>query len=215
MNISSGKKQILLYLFIIVIITTIGLTGSGALMTLFSTEKKVEQNQFTLNQTQLYLYDKVIRDNMTRHEDMARINQTLHEDMAREQQMIYENEQRDIQRYKIVNETNYSIQKVEDVIGDLVKASEQRALNGSMERKLILNEILNNSDQHNHTSAEHNKILRELGVVIQSTNNITNTSQGMLRDYGDNSIDMFIEIRDLAQKILDILTNSSSQNQQQ
>jgi hypothetical protein len=138
----------------------------GAIPKIFQTGQQVNETAVTLNQTQLFLMEQEARENQTlyemQHEDLARQNQTIYE-------LEHENEQRDRQRYLIINETNNSMNRLEEHLMDFIHTSEKRSEKGQKERQMIIDDILNISKQHDKVAADHDKIQIEVANQTNQT----------------------------------------------
>lgn len=139
---------------------------------------QISQNAEQINQTQVQ-----------QHEDQARLNQTLvqfqHEDEIFRKQQAFENEQRDIQRYKIVKDTNKSmnksLNKLMDNFTQFQKESENRSAISFRDRDRILDTVNNAT-----------------GLLV----NITEKHDRDSKYYRNNALEIH-------KKILDLLNNKS------
>ena len=197
---------VIIIIFLAITFTLAGVLVMGAVPKIFQTGEQVNQTQTTLNQTHLFLMEQEARDNQTKYEDQARLNQTIfqiqHEDLAREIQQQTENTERDKQRYLIINETNTSLNRLEDNIMLYINESTERSLQGAQERQKIMDEILNISKQHDKVAKDHDMISREVG-------NVTNKVDQNLYRYGENSIKQLQEIIDNQKLIFQMLNNNN------
>jgi hypothetical protein len=120
--------------------------------------------------------DKIDQALVQQHEDEARANQTLHEDLEREKQKSFENEQRDKQRDLIVKETNKSMNDLEQRLVKFMNQSTNRSLAGSLERRVLLDNILNVSQQHDKVAKDHNILQTKVENTTKQTYDLLKTA---------------------------------------
>jgi hypothetical protein len=119
----------------------------GAVPKIFRTGEQVNQTQSTLNQTQMFLQEQAARDKQTRHEDAAR----------------------DSQRNQIVKETNKSLNDLEQRLVKFMNESAKRSEIGSIEREVLLDNILNISKQHTIVAKDHDQIQNDVANQTAQT----------------------------------------------
>jgi ElaB/YqjD/DUF883 family membrane-anchored ribosome-binding protein len=119
-----------------------------------------------------------------------------------EKQTKHEDDARDEQRYLIINETNNSLNRIENNLRDFINESENRSAAGAAERKQILNQLLNVTKQHERVSIDHDSISNDV-------KNVTHNVDENLYRYGENSVIKLDEIRAAQEKILKLLNNET------